>query len=325
MEKEALVSIKCLVYNHELYLRECLNGFVMQKTSFKFEVIVHDDASTDGSADIIKEYAEKYPNIIKPIYEKENQYSKQDGSLSKIINDINCGKYIALCEGDDYWIDPLKLQKQVDFLENHEDYGLIYTDVNVFLQEKNIFKRNYISSGELKRSYSFLDHLKNTGYIAPCTWLFRSELSNSIKKGCIDGTFALALDIWANSKIYYLPQVTAVYRILEESASHTKSLQNKYLRNNGVFQIQKDFMIKYPNLVTKRSENEILKKGYKKILPFAIILEKKEFIESAQLFFINDRNYIFYLILKIRKILCLKFIFTLLYKIRKTFRKYLLK
>ena len=81
-----LLSIRCFVYNHEPYLRQCLEGFVMQKTSFAFEAIVHDDASTDNSAAIIREYAEKYPDIIKPIYETENQYSKHDGSLRRIMD-----------------------------------------------------------------------------------------------------------------------------------------------------------------------------------------------------------------------------------------------
>ena len=94
--QDLLVSIKCLVYNHEVYLRQCLEGFVMQKTNFRFEAIVHDDASTDGSAAIIREYAEKYPDIIKPIYETENLYSKHDGSLSRIVNSACKGKYIAL-------------------------------------------------------------------------------------------------------------------------------------------------------------------------------------------------------------------------------------
>ena len=76
--RELMVSIRCLVYNHEPYLRQCLDGFVMQQTNFRFEAIVHDDASTDGSAAIIREYAAKYPDIIKPIYETENQYSKRD-------------------------------------------------------------------------------------------------------------------------------------------------------------------------------------------------------------------------------------------------------
>ena len=124
MKGDPLVSIRCLVYNHEPYLRQCLDGFVMQQTSFPFEAIVHDDASTDGSAAIIREYAEKYPDIIKPIYETENQYSKHD---SKWRQEVEAAmhpksKYVATCEGDDYWTDPHKLQIQVDFLESHPDY-----------------------------------------------------------------------------------------------------------------------------------------------------------------------------------------------------------
>ena len=123
--EEPLVSVQCLVYNHEPYLRKCLDGLVMQKTHFPFEIIVHDDVSTDHSVDIIKEYESKYPDIVKPIYEKENQYSKGDGRIIQIMNVACKGKYIALCEGDDYWTDPLKLQKQVDFLESHPEYSMV--------------------------------------------------------------------------------------------------------------------------------------------------------------------------------------------------------
>ena len=107
--RKPLVAIKCLVFNHEPYLRDCLEGFVMQQTDFPFVAIVHDDASTDHSADIIREYAAKYPDIILPIYETENQYSKHDGSLGRIMNtavDATGAKYVAMCEGDDYWTDP---------------------------------------------------------------------------------------------------------------------------------------------------------------------------------------------------------------------------
>ena len=133
-QEHPLVSIQCMVYNHEPYLRQCLDGFVMQRTNFKFEAIVHDDVSTDGSAAIIREYAEKYPDIIKPIYETENQYSKKDGSLDRIMREACNGKYIAICEGDDYWIDPLKLQKQVDFLDANLEYGMCYTNFNIYFQ-----------------------------------------------------------------------------------------------------------------------------------------------------------------------------------------------
>lgn len=119
--KEVMVSVICLTYNHESYIRQCLDGFVMQKTDFAFEAIVHDDASTDHTAEIIREYEEKYPNIIKPIYQDENQFSKNSPFLETYVLPKLKGKYIALCEGDDYWTDPLKLQKQVDYMEEHED------------------------------------------------------------------------------------------------------------------------------------------------------------------------------------------------------------
>ena len=121
------VSVVCNAYNHEKYIRSALEGFVMQKTSFPFEVLVHDDASTDHTAEIIREYEIKYPDIIKPIYSTENQYSKNDGSLDRIQYGRVQGKYIALCEGDDYWMDPLKLQKQYDLLEKHPEIDMCAT------------------------------------------------------------------------------------------------------------------------------------------------------------------------------------------------------
>ena len=118
---EIAVSVICNAYNHENYIRSALEGFVMQQTTFPFEVLIHDDASSDRTAEIIREYEQKYPEIIKPIYETENQYSKHDGSLPRIQYGRAKGKYVALCEGDDYWTDPLKLQKQYDALESHPE------------------------------------------------------------------------------------------------------------------------------------------------------------------------------------------------------------
>lgn len=116
-----LVSIYCLTYNHEKYIRDCLDGFVKQKTSFPFEVIVHDDASTDNTQSIIKEYEGKYPDIIKPIYQVENQYSKKTPFIREFIFPRVSGKYIAICEGDDYWTDDQKLQLQVNAMEENPD------------------------------------------------------------------------------------------------------------------------------------------------------------------------------------------------------------
>jgi glycosyltransferase involved in cell wall biosynthesis len=117
---EPLVSICCITYNHENYIRDAIEGFLMQKTDFPFEIIIHDDASTDATADIIREYEEKYPDIIKPIYQTENQHSKGN-KVSLFTYRAAKGKYIALCEGDDYWIDSLKLQKQISEMEKHPE------------------------------------------------------------------------------------------------------------------------------------------------------------------------------------------------------------
>lgn len=118
-----LVSVWVITYNHEKYIRQCLDGIFMQKVDFPYEILTHDDASPDGTADIIREYEAKYPGIIRPIYQTENQYSKVGFSaISRFNSERTRGKYIALCEGDDYWTDPGKLQMQVDFLEAHPEY-----------------------------------------------------------------------------------------------------------------------------------------------------------------------------------------------------------
>lgn len=136
-----LVSISCITYNHAPYIRQCLDGFMMQQTNFAFEVLIHDDASTDGTTDIIKEYEAQYPDIIKPIYEEENQWVKgRRGSAVFNFPRAN-GKYIALCEGDDYWTDPLKLQKQVDALENNPKLVMTSHCHDVFLQKQNILQK----------------------------------------------------------------------------------------------------------------------------------------------------------------------------------------
>lgn len=130
-----LVSILCDAFKHEAYLRDALEGFLSQITTFPFEIIVHEDASPDGTPAVLKEFESKYPLLIKPIYQTENQYSKIStrGIWGEHTFPLAKGKYIALCEGDDYWIDPNKLQKQVDFLETNPDYVITWTD---FLNRK---------------------------------------------------------------------------------------------------------------------------------------------------------------------------------------------
>ena len=216
-----MVSIKCLVYNHAPYLRQCLDGFVMQKTNFRFEAIVHDDCSTDGSQEIIKEYAAKYPDIIKPIYETENQYSKHDGSLRRAIDPHLTGKYIAFCEGDDYWIDPNKLQMQVDYMEEHSDCGLTYSKVYTV-------NENSEKLGTFGEACTF-DSLINYNRIPTATVCFRRKLYQAyIQEISISPQWLMGdLPIWLycayKSDLFFFDSHTACYKILQNSASGRSS------------------------------------------------------------------------------------------------------
>ena len=121
---EIMVTVICLAYNHAKYIRDALEGFVSQKTDFPFEVIVHDDASTDGTDRIIREYQARYPDIIKPIFQEKNQYSQGVRITREFIFPLIRGRYVAFCEGDDCWTDPLKLSKQANSLESHPEADL---------------------------------------------------------------------------------------------------------------------------------------------------------------------------------------------------------
>lgn len=124
-DNEIMVSVFCMAYNHENYIRDTLEGFLMQKTNFKYEVLVHEDASTDDTVAILKDYEQRHPDIIKVVYEKVNKYGQGIDYLYDILLPLSKGKYIALCEGDDAWIDEDKLQLQVDYMEEHPDCSLI--------------------------------------------------------------------------------------------------------------------------------------------------------------------------------------------------------
>ncbi len=254
MMKNILVAIKCTAYNHGPYIRECLEGFVQQKTDFHFVAIVHDDASTDNTAEIIREYAEKYPEIIKPIYQTENQYSKHNGSLRRIMNEAvyatEC-KYTAICEGDDFWTDPLKLQKQVDFLEANPGYSMCCS--NIIRMEHStgkkwgkIYKNRIITLNEImyqRNRIPTLTSLMRTELMKEYT-----DLCNGFPKWPVGDT---PMWLWMASKgnIYKLPDVTAVYRILEESASHTKNKDKTFFFRMASFEIRLFFC----NLLHKNS------------------------------------------------------------------------
>ena len=157
---EPLVCIRCTTFKQERYIADCLEGFLIQETNFPFEVCIHDDASPDRTADIIREYEAKYPHIIKPLYETENQWSKNDGSFTRIVAGMLTRKYIAMCEGDDYWTDPHKLQTQIDFLESHPDYSLTFHDAEI-KNEPGVEPTDSVYPQMEDRDYSATELFKN--------------------------------------------------------------------------------------------------------------------------------------------------------------------
>ncbi|WP_349669268.1 glycosyltransferase family A protein, partial [Lacrimispora sp.] len=136
---EIMASINCVTYNHGAFIRQALDSFLKQKTDFEYEILVHDDASTDGTGDIIREYAAKYPDKIRPLIQTENQYSQGIDNISGAFNFPRArGKYIFMCDGDDYFDSPHKLQKQVDYMESHPDCTLCIHSAKIQLMGKAV-------------------------------------------------------------------------------------------------------------------------------------------------------------------------------------------
>lgn len=177
MNEKIAVSIVCNAYNHENYIRDALDSFLMQKTNFKFEVLIHDDASTDKTAEIIREYEEKYPDIIKPVYQKENQYSQGIKYANIYQYPRVKGKYIAVCEGDDYWTDPYKLQKQYDALERNPQVDICAHTADAVEAEtkKKVGEIRPSSKDTIFSAEEVI--LGGGGFVATNSLMYRSELS----------------------------------------------------------------------------------------------------------------------------------------------------
>ena len=211
---DQLVSISCLTYNHENFIRE---------------------------------YKAKFPHLFNVFLQSENTYGKtiRKKALEPYQQAHFKSKYIAFCEGDDYWTDPLKLQKQVDFLEQNKEYGLVYTDIDRIDEGGNIIDKGFLKNESANFSQTFEDYLLHTPFRAPCTWLYKRSLYKLREKEYVVGDFPLLLDIAAQSKNYFLNDTTANYRILTKSASHFTNLKHTYTFMKGVFEIQMDYAQKY--------------------------------------------------------------------------------
>lgn len=220
-----LVSILCATYNQEKYIKTTVDGFLMQQTQFPFEIIVHDDASSDTTPSILREYELNFPDTFNNIYQTQNQLSQEFSSVTKILANKARGKYIAFCEGDDYWTDPLKLQKQIDLLEANPDYGMVHTNYDVYIEpESRIMKYTRdIPEGNIFK------YLLKSNQIGTLTAVFRKEfILSAISEGIFDQGFKMTdyplwLFIASSSKVGFISDTTSMYRRLRESASNSEN------------------------------------------------------------------------------------------------------
>lgn len=245
MNNEPLVSVFMVTYNHEKYVAKAIESVLMQKAGFSFQLIIGEDCSKDRTREIVKQFARNYPDNIKTILNPENLGAQKN---ARNVFIACTGKYIAMLEGDDFWIDPYKLQKQVDFLEANPEFGLVHTDFNLLLDEREKIITNYNQRKKVKipEGYIFEDLLDPPlPLIKTCTTVIRNKIvdfdsfySVVLKRKWNLGDLPLWLEISKKTKIKYIPEATATYRLIEESASRTKNLKRHHEFHKSVFDIR---------------------------------------------------------------------------------------
>lgn len=304
MKEQVKVVIHCLVYNHEPYLRDCLEGFVMQQTNFPFKAVVHDDASTDNSAAIIREYAEKFPHIIEPILETENQWRKGNGELDRVMYDAILGRstYVAYCEGDDYWIDPHKLQKQVDFLDANPDYAMCFSACKMKIEKEGL--NTYCFQGEKieNRDYTATEMLK-TWCVPTASICIRAEVAEDKRicqydkrKTC--GDIFIVLTAAHHGKVRGMQDKMTVYRVNPSSVMQRKRTEEEELRFQPRLYGHYDYIKeKYPK-IDKKVIKDFLYYPLRHIYSSPLSTYKEKIFALIKAFFIAPKRVIKDLIIR---------------------------
>lgn len=267
-----LVSICCITYNHAPFIKQCLDGFLMQKTTFPIEILIHDDASTDGTDDIIREYASAYPGVIFPLFEVENQYSKPGHKHMDLYNYERAkGKYIAYCEGDDYWTDPLKLQRQVNFLEAHEDYSVCWHRYQRFYWQENTWKED--DCGKVLRPNEDGVEIDIATYLSG--W-YTQPLTMVFRKSCFDFQ-------WNNKYKFYRDEHEQYHLLTVGRGYLFGYIGGVYvIHGGGVYgaqntQIQSRTSCAVAEELYQNNKNDLTKGFYEKALQWAIYQHRTDF------------------------------------------------
>lgn len=253
-----LVTIICLAYNHDRYIDSAIRGFLIQATEFPFEIIIHDDASTDTTAAIIGKYIRQYPNLIRPIFQTENQFSKRRRIIT-ICMPYARGRYIAVCDGDDYWIDPFKLKRQIEFLETHGEYSAcfhraltVYPDGS---REPHLFPRIH------KPSFDVRELILGGNEIPTASIVFRNRLHDFFPEWFEKVPFAdlpLHLLNAMHGDLWCINEVMSVYRIHNRSFWQGSSEGNRNRLMIELYKVLFEYLADYRDEISyKLREKEI--------------------------------------------------------------------
>lgn len=258
---EIMVSVWCTTYNHEPYIRDALEGFVMQKTDFDYEVVVYDDASTDGTSDILREYAEKYPEIFHLFLAKKNIYrhSRRKNFLMAFRHKFLIGKYVAYCEGDDYWIDENKLQMQVDYMEEHPECSMYTHNCQRLNCDTGQTENRKIISIEGEGDVCIEELIApKIAHPSTASFLFRRELFEApfFFYNTSVGDYPLVLCAAAHGKVHYNSKIMSVYRWKSKESHSDRFFKDTSLQAYhflGLIQFLRDY-------------NQYTDKKYKKVI-----------------------------------------------------------
>ena len=286
LKEDIEVSVCCLTYNHKNYIRQAIDSFINQNTNFNYEVVIHDDCSNDGTIDILKEYEQKYPNIIKVIYEEKNLYS-QGIKMEPMVFKQCKGKYIALCEGDDYWCDENKLQIQYDFMKKNVDYSLVCHDAKLYYEDKKVYKKrnsSYKKSCDCSVEDFILKHGVGGG-LPTCSMFFKKQCVEPLPDFFYEssvGDLPLTLYLGLQGKCYYINKVMGVYRV-NTPGSWTMKINNQteeqiIKTQDGFNSLMKNFN-EYSN---KKYDKEVQMYLLKNDFDLALCLKRFEYLKNEK-------------------------------------------
>ncbi len=308
------VRVSCMTFNHSDYIIDTLNGFCVQQTNFPFVCTIIDDASTDGETDIINSFLKENFDLEDEQYSRIEETSDYYLTLARHNNNTNCYfavillkynhysinkdktpyvadwdkqvDYIAMCEGDDFWTSPFKLQKECDYLDSHQEKGLVYTNCNVLFHDEKILHENVFTTGFFKAIKGYKDFILEGKYMAPCSWLYRVNELDAIEVPSYvkDWTLFIAFSLLVRHRVGYLNDTTCTYRVSHSSVSHSNDIKNIYIYIKNVYKTEEQLLNDYSDYF---DESDVIKwknRKYSIIVPYAMALGDDEMLRCIKQF-----------------------------------------